>query len=165
MGDDPAAAGGLLGLGFGFSILSAAELLYFFLVRWFYYWYRAKVKSRAVDQILAAYQQEQSRLRVRNWLIDLIIDDTIIWRFHFTKRCLFTTRDPLVAIPSSIDTRQTSEYVINQPTCELIIPVELEVNRIKQREPVVRMASVNKEEPLTRKRLDEFSVDPSKTSM
>ena len=37
-----AAAGGLLGLGFGFSILSAAELFYFILVRWCYYWYQSK---------------------------------------------------------------------------------------------------------------------------
>lgn len=31
-----AAIGGLFGLGFGFSFISAIEILYFFLVRWFF---------------------------------------------------------------------------------------------------------------------------------
>lgn len=32
-----ASTGGLLGLGFGFSLLSAAELFYYIFVRWYYY--------------------------------------------------------------------------------------------------------------------------------
>ena len=37
-----AATGGLLGLGFGFSLISAAEVMYFMLVRWFIYFYRSR---------------------------------------------------------------------------------------------------------------------------
>lgn len=45
-----AATGGLFGLGFGFSILSAAELLYFLLIRWIYYWHQSrKTASRQVN--------------------------------------------------------------------------------------------------------------------
>jgi len=40
-----AATGGLLGLGFGFSILSAAEVLYFVFVRWIYYRYQKKKRQ------------------------------------------------------------------------------------------------------------------------
>ncbi len=67
-----AAAGGLLGLGFGFSILSAAELLYFFTVRWFYYYYRAKVSQKNTNRILAIYQHQQ-RTRRRVYI-------NLVWR-------------------------------------------------------------------------------------
>lgn len=49
------AAGGLLGLGFGFSILSAAEIFYFFLVRWCYHWYHEKKQQQMVIQIRPSY--------------------------------------------------------------------------------------------------------------
>ena len=50
-----AATGGLLGLGFGFSILSAAELLYFFLLRWCYYWYQSKKKEQNLVHVQPSY--------------------------------------------------------------------------------------------------------------
>ena len=46
-----AATGGLLGLGFGFSILSAAELFYFFLFRWFYYWCLSKKNKKFIHAL------------------------------------------------------------------------------------------------------------------
>ena len=42
-----AAAGGLLGLGFGFSILSAAEFFYFLFFRWLYYRYYQKKQQQS----------------------------------------------------------------------------------------------------------------------
>lgn len=43
-----AATGGLFGLGFGFSILSAAELFYFLTVRWCYHAHRAGKEKVAI---------------------------------------------------------------------------------------------------------------------
>jgi hypothetical protein len=74
-----AAAGGLLGLGFGFSILSAAELFYFLLVRWFYYWYHSKreeiVQIRPSYPLISTRQQLQ---RKSNRVYDGIIISIII---------------------------------------------------------------------------------------
>jgi len=44
----------LLGLGFGFSILSAAELFYFLLIRWIYYWHKAKKEEERVVRLFPA---------------------------------------------------------------------------------------------------------------
>jgi hypothetical protein len=60
-----AAAGGLLGLGFGFSILSAAELFYFFLVRWFYYWYQSKRQDQMIIKVRPSYPLINTRKQMQ----------------------------------------------------------------------------------------------------
>jgi hypothetical protein len=60
-----AAAGGLLGLGFGFSILSAAELFYFFLVRWFYYWYQSKRQDQMIIKVRPSYPLINTRQQMQ----------------------------------------------------------------------------------------------------
>ncbi|XP_046649836.1 pickpocket protein 28-like [Daphnia pulicaria] len=59
------AAGGLLGLGFGFSILSAAELFYFFLVRWFYYWYQSKRQDQMIIKVRPSYPLINTRKQMQ----------------------------------------------------------------------------------------------------
>ena len=51
-----AATGGLLGLGFGFSIISAAEVLYFLFIRWIYYWNSARNEKSQRQQTVATVQ-------------------------------------------------------------------------------------------------------------
>ena len=57
-----ASCGGLLGLGFGFSVLSAAELFYFFLIRWCYHYYQSKKLQPAPVQV----SPHQPFLKARN---------------------------------------------------------------------------------------------------
>lgn len=59
-----AATGGLLGLGFGFSILSLAEIIYFLGLRWIYYWWKRKK--------LKETQETKSRLSTARSIQDRI---------------------------------------------------------------------------------------------
>ena len=73
-----AATGGLFGLGFGFSLISAAEVFYFGFIRWVIYLYRERKekKSTTVNVLPAksvtehqhlSFYLDREKKRLDNW--------------------------------------------------------------------------------------------------
>lgn len=101
-----AATGGLLGLGFGFSMLSAAEILYFIMIRWCYHHWQVK-KEQAGNAVLPFHQTQESRKNsseaIRNRV--LVCSDSFFLKNPFSSILLYllfenvsriTMRGPLI---------------------------------------------------------------------